>query len=152
MEENIKKQEDVPCKLVRPTSAFKREAIFSVLESYSMQYSINIYKIKSIIDIFAGSGLIGLEAVSRGMKKSYFIEDNESVIKILKRNCHKICKLNEYEIIFKKAEIGIEKKFEVEPSVIFIDPPYNKENINQILFKIIKNKIKLDDTVIVIET
>ena len=68
------------------------------------------------------------------LKKSYFIEDDESVFKILKRNCDKICKLNEYEIIFKKAEIGIEREFDVEPSIIFIDPPYNKENINQILF------------------
>ena len=47
--------------------------------------------------------------------------------------------------------IGIEREFDVEPSIIFIDPPYNKENINKILFKIIKNKIKLNDTVIVIE-
>ena len=66
----------VPNKLVRPTSALKREAIFSILESYSIQHSIEIYKNKSIIDMFAGSGLIGLEAISRGMKKSYFIENN----------------------------------------------------------------------------
>ena len=143
---------EVPSKLVRPTSALKREAIFSILESYSMQHSINIYKDKSIIDIFAGSGLIGLEAVSRGIKKSYFIENDENVFKILKRNCDKICKHNEYEIIFEKAIIGIDRKFEIKPSIIFIDPPYNKENIDQILFKIIKNKIKFDDTVIVIET
>ena len=64
---------EVPNKLVRPTSALKREAIFSILESYFMQNSIDIYKDKSIIDIFAGSGLIGLEAISRGIKKSYFI-------------------------------------------------------------------------------
>ena len=143
---------EVPSKLVRPTSVLKREAIFSILESYFMQNSIDIYKDKSIIDIFAGSGLIGLEAVSRGMKKSYFIENDESVFKTLKRNCDKICKRNEYEIIFEKAIIGIERKFEIEPSIIFIDPPYNKENIDQILIKIIKNKIKVDDTVIVIET
>ena len=76
---------EVPHKLVRPTSALKREAIFSILESYSSKYSIDIYKNKSIIDVFAGSGLIGLEAVSRGMKKSYFIEDDEGVFKILKK-------------------------------------------------------------------
>ena len=91
---------EVPSQFVRPTSALKREAIFSILESYSLQNSIDIYKNKSIIDLFAGSGLIGLEAISRGMKKSYFFENNESVFKILKNNCNKICHQNEYEIIF----------------------------------------------------
>ena len=143
---------EVPSKLVRPTSALKREAIFSILESYFMKNSIDIYKDKSIIDIFAGSGLIGLEAISRGMKKSYFIENDESVFKTLKRNCDKVCKINEYEIIFEKAIFGIEKKFDIKPSIIFIDPPYNKGNIDQILLKIIKNKIKFHDTIVVIET
>ncbi len=143
---------EIPSKLVRPTSAFKREAIFSILESFSIKQSIEIYKNKSIIDIFAGSGLIGLEAISRGIKKSYFIENNDSVIKILEKNCKKICKNNEFEIIFDKAIDGLDKKFQIEPSIIFIDPPYKKENINLLLLKILKNKIKLKNTFIVLET
>ena len=143
---------EIPNKLVRPTSALKREAIFSILESYSLQNSFDIYKNKSIIDVFAGSGLIGLEAISRGMKKAYFIENNESVFKILKNNCDKICKYNEYEIIYEKAINGIDRAFEVEPSVIFIDPPYNKENISLILLKILKNRIRFKKTIIIIET
>ena len=143
---------EVPSKLVRPTSALKREAIFSILESYALQNSIDIYKNKSIIDVYAGSGLIGLEAISRGMKKSYFIENNESVFKILKNNCNKICKTDEYEIIFERAINGINRVFEIKPSLIFIDPPYSKENINLILLTILKNNIKSRDTVIIIET
>jgi len=143
---------EVPSKLVRPTSALKREAIFSILESYALQNSINIYKNKSIIDVYAGSGLIGLEAISRGMKKSYFIENNESVFKILKNNCNKICKTDEYEIIFERAINGINRVFEIKPSLIFIDPPYSKENINLILLTILKNNIKSRDTIIIIET
>ena len=143
---------EVPSKLVRPTSAFKREAIFSILESYSIKHSIEIYKNKSILDIFAGSGLIGLEAISRGMKKSYFIENNESVFKILKNNCNKICKTDEYEIIVERAINGINRVFEIKPSVIFIDPPYSKENIHLILLTILKNNIKSRDTIIIIET
>ena len=143
---------EVPSKLVRPTSALKREAIFSILESYAMQNSIDIYENKSIIDVYAGSGLIGLEAISRGMKKSYFIENNESVFKILKNNCNKICKTDEYEIIFERAINGINRVFEIKPSLIFIDPPYSKENINLILLTILKNNIKSRDTVIIIET
>ena len=143
---------EIPSKLVRPTSALKREAIFSILESYSIQNSIDIYKDKSIIDIFAGSGLIGLEAISRGMKKSYFIENKESVFKILKNNCNKICKTDEYEIIFERAINGINRVFEIKPSLIFIDPPYCKENIHLILLTILKNNIKSRDTIIIIET
>ena len=143
---------EVPSKLVRPTSALKREAIFSILESYALQNSIDIYENKSIIDVYAGSGLIGLEAISRGMKKSYFIENNESVFKILKNNCNKIFKTDVYEIIFKRAINGINRVFEIKPSLIFIDPPYSKENIQSILLTILKNNIKSRDTVIIIET
>ncbi len=141
----------VPNKFVRPTSAFKREAIFSILESYAIKNSIEIYKNKSIIDIFAGSGLVGLEAISRGIKKSYFIENNNNVIKILEKNCQKICKKNEFKIIASNAIDSLNEKFEIEPSIIFIDPPYKKENINLLLLKILNNKIKSQYTFIIIE-
>ena len=143
---------DVPSKLVRPTSAFKREAIFSILESYAIKHSIEIYKNKSIIDIFAGSGSVGLEAISRGIEKSYFIENNDDVIKILEKNCQKICKKNEFEIITGNAIDSLDEKFIIEPSIIFIDPPYKKENINLLLLKILKNKIKSKKTFVIIET
>ena len=143
---------DVPNKLVRPTSAFKREAIFSILESYAIKHSIEIYKNKSIIDIFAGSGLVGLEAISRGIEKAYFIENSDNVIKILEKNCQKICKKNEFEIIIGHAINSLDEKFVIEPSIIFIDPPYKKENINLLLLKLLKNKIKLEYTFVIIET
>ena len=143
---------DVPSKLVRPTSAFKREAIFSILESYAIKHSIEIYKNKSIIDIFAGSGLVGLEAISRGIEKAYFIENSDNVIKILEKNCQKICKKNEFEIIIGNAINSLDEKFIIEPSIIFIDPPYKKENINLLLLKILKNKIKSKYTFVIIET
>ena len=135
---------DVPSKLVRPTSAFKREAIFSILESYAIKHSIEIYKNKSIIDIFAGSGLVGLEAISRGMEKAYFIENSNNVIKILEKNCQKICKKNEFKIIIGNAINSLKERFVIEPSIIFIDPPYKKENINLLLLKILKTLVLLN--------
>ena len=143
---------DIPNNLVRPTSALKREAIFSIIESYAIKNSIELYKNKSIIDIFAGSGLIGLESISRGMSMSYFIESNASVARILEKNCKKICRNREYEIILKKAIISLDYFFKIEPSIIFIDPPYRKEDINLILLKILENKIKVRNTIIIIET
>ena len=63
---------EVPLKKVRPTSIIKRKAIFSILESYGIQNSIDIYYKKSVIDLFAGSGALGLEAISRGAYYCYF--------------------------------------------------------------------------------
>ena len=143
---------DVPNNLVRPTSAIKREAIFSIIESYSIKYSLEIYKNKSIIDIFAGSGLIGLEAISRGMSMAYFIENNKNVAKILEKNCKKICKNQEYKIIFNNALKALDHTFKIKPSIIFIDPPYKKENSNLILIKILEHKIRIKNTIIIIET
>ena len=53
---------EVPEDYVRPTSALKREAIFSILESYAHKNSINLYKNIAILDLYAGSGSVGLEA------------------------------------------------------------------------------------------
>ena len=58
---------NVPLDIVRPTSVQKREAIFSIIESYGLKMNFDIYKQKNILDLFAGSGSLGLEAISRGI-------------------------------------------------------------------------------------
>ena len=57
---------------VRPTSVLKRKSIFSIIESYALKNSFELYNNHAVLDIFAGSGSIGLESLSRGMKKAYF--------------------------------------------------------------------------------
>ena len=71
---------NVPTKQVRPTSSIKRESIFAILESNALKKNIDIYTDKFFVDLFAGSGALGLEAISRGVKFCYFYEfDNEVV-------------------------------------------------------------------------
>ena len=84
---------------VRPTSSLKREAFFSIIESYALRNSLNLIKNKTFLDLFAGIGTMGLEAISRGMSKAFFYENNRKVIKILKKNCLKICSRAKFEII-----------------------------------------------------
>ena len=55
-------------------------------------------------------------------------------------------------IFFEKAINGLNRVFEIQPSIIFIDPPYGKEDISLILLKILKNNIKSKDTIIIVET
>ena len=63
---------------IRPTTEKVREAIFSILNNH-------IYE-AIVLDLFAGSGSLGLESLSRGSRKCYFNEYNKGVLNILKKN------------------------------------------------------------------
>ena len=135
---------------VRPTSSLKREAFFSVIESYAIKNSIELYKNKIFLDLFAGIGTMGLEAISRGMSEVIFFENNIEVINILRTNCLDICKNNQFKIY---EEDLISSKLEIEfqnISVVYIDPPYAKYNLTKFLENL-SNKIK-DTTLIGLET
>ena len=141
----------VPKNIVRPTTAQKREAIFSVIESYGLKKNLNIYKNSIILDLFAGSGILGLEAISRGADFVYFFEKNIEVIKCLKKNCLKICNNNyiiSNEDITKSNFSTINKKI----SLIFIDPPYNINPFKNLFINIKKSKILKKNTLIIIES
>jgi len=142
----------VPENNVRPTSALKKEAIFSIIESYALKNSIDLYKNKAVMDIFAGSGSVGLEAISRGMKEAYFYENNSKVLEILKKNCLKICKSNNYKIIEKDVMIFSPKKIFLPVSLIFIDPPYFQYDVSKLLIKLLRNDIIKKNTIVVVET
>ena len=142
----------VPQKDVRPTSSLKRGAIFSILESHAIKNSYNLYKDKCFIDLFAGSGAVGLEALSRGAKICFFYENNTNVLEILKKNCKKISSNNNFKIINQDINNSELHETKVEISTIFIDPPYEIIRFDQILEKI-KNLSDLNDrSLIVIES
>ncbi|PPR45520.1 MAG: Ribosomal RNA small subunit methyltransferase D [Alphaproteobacteria bacterium MarineAlpha5_Bin6] len=148
---NKKTKIEVPKELVRPTSSKKRESIFSILESTSLKNNNNIYKDQFFLDLFAGTGALGLEAISRGAKFCYFFESSEKVINILKNNCIKICKNNNFQII--KEDLN-KSNFSIiinSISVIFIDPPYEMNVIANILKSLLKNNLISKKTIIVAE-
>lgn len=135
---------------VRPTSALKREAFFSIIQSYTLKNEFNFSNKKILIDLFAGIGTIGLEALSRGYEKVIFIENNYEVIKILKKNCKYLCKEDKYEIIEQDVFDLKTKSIFKNVSVIYIDPPYLKYSINKILL-ILQDQIS-KDTIIAVES
>jgi 16S rRNA (guanine966-N2)-methyltransferase len=137
---------------VRPTSALKREAIFSILESESLKKGQNLYQNKCFIDLFAGSGSLGLEAISRGGNFCFFFENNYLVLDILEKNCAKVCKNNNYKIISNDINKITFQEINLPISTIFIDPPYKTNPFNVILNRI-KNISNLNtNSKIVIET
>ena len=143
---------DVPTINVRPTSSKKREAIFSIIENKFLKNNNDIYSNGYFLDLFAGSGSLGLEAISRGAKYCYFYEEAEEVAETLKSNCIKICEFNNYKIIKKDITKSFFEEIDNPLSVIFIDPPYALVPFENILHNLLKANLILKDTIIVIES
>ena len=142
----------VPENDVRPTSSIKREAIFSILESHALKNEFDLYKNKCVVDLFAGSGSLGLEAISRGASFGYFFELNYEVNKSLEINCKKICKLNQYDILQLDINTVIDINIAYPLSIIFIDPPYKLNPFQNLLNLFLKINILNNETIIVIES
>ena len=115
---------------VRPTSSIKREAFFSMIDSYGFKNSYDYFYKKTFLDLFAGIGTMGFEAISRGIENVIFYENNKEVIKVLEKNCKRFCSKAQYQIIeedLKTSNINI--NFE-NISIIYLDPPYMiKDNL-----------------------
>ena len=84
---------------IRPTSDRLKEALFSILDS--KKYNINIHNSK-LIDIFSGTGALGIEALSRGAKKVYFLDQDTKSIQIIKKNISKLKINDQDDIMIKK--------------------------------------------------
>ena len=126
--------------LVRPTLSSKKEALFDIITSYLLKLNDKkIFSNKIILDAFAGSGALGLEALSRGGNFCYFIENNKITAKFLKRNCDKILNKNQYEIFnFNYYHMPFDL-LKHNLDIIFLDPPYDYK-IDESLFNLISKK------------
>ena len=102
-------------KFVRPTSASVRKSIFQILEPFET---------KEILDLFAGSGSLGIESLSRGAVKATFVEKNRQVVNTLNANLNNICDKESYLVLNLPVEIFL-KKFSKRYDIIFADPPYD---------------------------
>ena len=142
---------DVINKIVRPTSSYKREAIFAILESKAKKNDIEIYQKKCFLDLYAGSGSVGLEAISRGIEFSFFFERKKEIIDVLKKNCDKICLNKNYKIINNIDDFAFEN-INYPISAIFIDPPYNLKPFENLLKKFLNLDLITKETFIIIES
>lgn len=105
--------------ITRPTSDRAREALFSALGSEVED--------ARVLDLFAGSGALGIEALSRGAQSATFVERDESCIGQLKVNLKKLEGLAQATCVATSAFSWI-KKSGAEPfDIIFVDPPYETE-------------------------
>lgn len=128
----------------RPTTDRIKETLFNMLQGYTGGCVF--------LDLFAGSGGIGIEAISRGGRKSYFIENNAEAVKCIQENL-KFTKFEEKAVVIKQDVIsGLNNIFEKEVDIVFMDPPYGQDLERQALMKLAGMKYITEDTLIVIES
>lgn len=100
---------------VRPTSQKVKEAVFS-----SIQFEIEGRK---VLDLFAGSGQMGIEALSRGAVLATFIDHSNAAISVIKDNLNK-CRLLDSAVVLKSDSLTFLKTNSSKFDIVFLDPPY----------------------------
>lgn len=127
----------------RPTLDRIKENMFNLIQD-KVRDSV-------VLDLFAGSGQLGIEALSRGADKAYFCDIDREDIVFLNKNIAKT-RLTEKSIVlnedFKKVLNIVNTKFDL----IFIDPPYKSNFVEESINLIYEKSILNDDGLIIIET
>ncbi len=140
-----KKLKAPPGNNTRPITDMIKEALFNVL-GYKVQEA-------DFLDLFAGSGSVGIEALSRGAKSVIFIDNNNGAIQTIYDNL-KSCNFQDgFEVykndVFKALDIVVRRRLRFD--IIYIDPPFTKAEIfDQIMLSLDSNISLLDDNGIII--
>ena len=111
----------------RPTPDNVKDSIFSMIQGH--------VKGKTVLDLFAGTGNLGLEALSQGAKKAIFVEKGKTPLRSLMKNRDLCGFQNEAEILSLDAEVALKALWKRPEKVdlVFIDPPYGSSYVEKTL-------------------
>jgi 16S rRNA (guanine(966)-N(2))-methyltransferase RsmD len=131
--------------VTRPTAERAKEAVFSTI-----QFDVEG---RRVLDLFAGSGQMGLEALSRGAKSAMFVDASDAAIATVKRNAQKTrlferakYLISDYRNYMRKARGG-------EPfSLVFLDPPYALRAVPEALARLLDYGLVTPDCIFVCES
>ena len=128
----------------RPTTDRIKETLFNMI-SADILGSV-------FLDLFSGSGAIGIEALSRGAKKAVFIENNNKALKCLKENLEHTNLGSKAQVISRDAMIGLKSlEGNLTADYIFIDPPYESGLEKKVLEVLSKSSIINSESTIIVE-
>lgn len=128
----------------RPTQDRVKESLFAMIQ--------NDLRDANILDLFAGSGNLGIEALSNGANFSYFVDNNSKCIEVLNKNLRNINEKNSkvLNLDYKNA-LTYFKENNITFDIIFLDPPYNLECLDYILDKLIEYNLLENNSLIICE-
>ena len=128
----------------RPTLDRVKESLFNIING-------KIYEAK-VLDLFAGSGAIGLEFASRGAEKVVLCDNSKEAINIINKNIEKTHLKEKVELIKSDAIIALEKLKNEKYDIIFLDPPYNSQLIEKTVEKVFSQDMLSTDGTLIVET
>lgn len=135
----------VPGNTTRPTTDKVKEAVFNMIGPY--------FDGGIALDLFAGSGSLGLEALSRGIEKAIFIDRDSKAIQTIHDNIN-TCQIEEKTEVFRNdADRALNAliKREICFDFIFLDPPYKLQQLTKLMQKINDNRLIHNESMIVCE-
>lgn len=130
---------------IRPTSALVREALFNILGEE--------IRGARVLDLFAGTGALGIEALSRGAAAVVFVEQNSAAVQVLRKNLEN-CGLQEVtRIISRSVSQGLKPLADQQQQydLIFLDPPYGRGLATVTLELLAKSGVAATGSRVVIE-
>ena len=120
----------IPGTLTRPTADRLRESIFNILSC--------LVKDAVVLDLFSGTGALGIEALSRGANSAVFIDNSKAALSIVERNIQSCAVDNLSQIITWNIvkNLNCIKSVDSKFNLVFMDPPYNKGMIKSALINL----------------
>lgn len=128
----------------RPTLDRVKESVFNIIA--------NKISDAKVLDLFSGSGAIGLEFASRGAKKVYLCDKSKNACEIIRRNTQKTHLEEKTKILNNDFIQAIELLENEEFDIVYLDPPYKTDYIKLAICKLNENKNLIKDTLIIAET
>ena len=127
--------------VTRPTLDRVKESLFNIIQNEIVG--------SVFLDMFSGSGAIGLEAASRGAKKTILCEKNKEAISVIKKNIEKThLDVKLYEMPYEKMLNSLDEKLDI----VYIDPPYKTDLAYESVKKLLDLNLLNSESLVIIET
>ena len=131
--------------MTRPTSERAKMAIFS-----SLQFELEG---RRVLDLFAGSGQMGLEAVSRGADHAVLVDQSKDAVKIIQKNAEKTRLAEDCTVICSDFAEFLRQRRGKEPfDIVFIDPPYAMRACKAAVEALLENRLLKPHGIVVLES
>lgn len=128
----------------RPTLDRVKESVFNIIQNKIVD--------STVLDLFSGSGAVGLEFASRGAKKVYLCDKSKYACEIINKNISKTHLENKVELMNMDFINAIKQVQNVKFDIIYLDPPYKTDFIKIAIEELIKNNNLMQETIIIAET